>query len=182
MAYFKRFRMEIDLGECPALPLVPAHFAWLAWQKDLLEPHADVLFRSFDGEIDAVVFPSFGDRIGCTCLIREISQKPGFLPGATWLLTDADGPCGTVQGVCERSGVGAIQNLGVVPLYRGQGLGSALLLQALLGFRRAGLRRAFLEVTAQNDAAVRLYHRLGFRRRKTLYKAVAQPACVFAGV
>ena len=34
------------------------------------------------------------------------------------------------------------------------------------------LGRAFLEVTAQNDGAVRLYRRLGFRRRKTLYKAV----------
>ena len=29
-----------------------------------------------------------------------------------------------------------------------------------------------LEVTAQNDAAVRLYRRLGFLRRKTVYKAV----------
>jgi hypothetical protein len=46
------------------------------------------------------------------------------------------------------------------------------LFQALHGFRRVGLARAFLEVTARNDGAVRLYHRLGFRRRKTLYKAV----------
>ena len=36
----------------------------------------------------------------------------------------------------------------------------------------ARLGRAILEVTAQNDAAVRLYHRLGFRRRKTVYKTV----------
>ena len=43
---------------------------------------------------------------------------------------------------------------------------------ALHGFRRAGVGRVFLEVTAQNDAAIRLYHGLGFRRRKTVYKAV----------
>jgi ribosomal protein S18 acetylase RimI-like enzyme len=30
-----------------------------------------------------------------------------------------------------------------------------------------------LEVTAQNEGAVRLYRRLGFRRIKTLYKAVS---------
>jgi len=34
-------------------------------------------------------------------------------------------------------------------------------------------------VTAQNDAAVRLYSRLGFRRRKTVYKTV-ETASVFA--
>jgi len=70
------------------------------------------------------------------------------------------------------TGMGGIQNLGVAPLYRGRGLGSALLLQALQGFRRAGLGRAFLEVTAQNEGAVRLYRRMGFRCRKTVYKAV----------
>jgi len=74
--------------------------------------------------------------------------------------------------VRERSGLGAIQNLGITPPHRGRGLGRALLLQALHGFRRAGLGRAFLEVTAQNEGAIRLYRRLGFRCRKTLYKAV----------
>ena len=72
----------------------------------------------------------------------------------------------------ERGRLGAIQNLAVTPGHRGRGLGTALLLQALAGFRQAGFVRAWLEVTAQNDGAVRLYHRLGFRRRKTLYKAV----------
>ena len=49
---------------------------------------------------------------------------------------------------------------------------SALLLQALHGFRRAGMDRAVLEVTAQNAGAIRLYRRLGFRFRKTLYKVL----------
>src|SRR5262249_9066660 len=83
--------------------------------------------------------------------------------------------CGSVQGLRERSGLGAIQNLGVTPAHRGRGLGSALLLQALHGFARAGLARALLEVTAQNDGALRLYRRHGFRCVKTLYKAVPDP-------
>jgi len=107
--------------------------------------------------------------------MREISRKPGFRPEATWLVACPGGFCGTVQGVRERSGLGAIQNLGVAPTYRGRGLGRALLLKALYGFWRAGLGRAHLEVTAQNDAAVRLYRRVGFRCRKTLYKAVPDP-------
>ena len=81
------------------------------------------------------------------------------------------GACATVQGLRDKY-QGAIQNLGVTPHHRGQGIGSALVLQALHGFRREGLGRAVLEVTAQNDSAVRLYRRLGFRFRKTVYKTV----------
>jgi ribosomal protein S18 acetylase RimI-like enzyme len=49
-------------------------------------------------------------------------------------------------------------------------LGRALMQQALAGFQLAGLRRAFLEVTAQNSGAVQLYKRLGFARVRTVYK------------
>src|SRR5260370_782669 len=45
------------------------------------------------------------------------------------------------------------------------------------GFGQVGLARARLEVTAQNDRAVRLYRSLGFRRCKTVYKAVSTPLC-----
>jgi ribosomal protein S18 acetylase RimI-like enzyme len=70
------------------------------------------------------------------------------------------------------SSVGSIQNIGVVPSHRGFGLGTCLIEQALVGFRGHGLRRVFLEVTAENSGAVRLYQRLGFRRTKTIYKVV----------
>ena len=74
----------------------------------------------------------------------------------------------------NRAGFGSIQNVGIVPAARGLGLGSSLIGEALAGFRDAGIRRATLEVTAENTAAIRLYHRLGFRRTKTLYKNVEQ--------
>jgi ribosomal protein S18 acetylase RimI-like enzyme len=172
VTYFKRFKMEIDLYEAPPVPVLPDGFHWVGWNETLVDLHADVKFLSFHEEIDSMVFPSLATRQGCHNLMSEISRRTGFIPGATWLVACAAGNCGTVQGVRERNGMGAIQNLGVAPLYRGRGLGSALLLQALLGFRRAGLGRAFLEVTAQNEAAIRLYRRHGFRCRKTVYKVV----------
>jgi ribosomal protein S18 acetylase RimI-like enzyme len=172
IAYFKRFRMEVDLNDLPPLCLLPEGYRWLGWDESLLEAHAEAKFRSFVEEIDSVVFPSLSNLPGCLHLMREISRKHGFCAEATWLLAAPDGFCGTVQGVRERNGMGAIQNLGVTPAHRGRGLGQALLLQALHGFRRAGLGRAFLEVTARNEAAIRLYRRMGFRCRKTLYKAV----------
>jgi hypothetical protein len=172
ISYFKRFKMEIDLYDSPPAPSLPPGYYWVTWNDSLLEMHAEVMYWCFRDEIDSVVFVSLGDHQGCYHLMNEIRRKRGFLPEATWLLASPDGYCGTVQAVRERIGLGAIQNLGVTAAHRGRGLGTALLLQALHGFRRVGLGRAFLEVTAQNEAAVRLYRRMGFRRRKTIYKAV----------
>jgi ribosomal protein S18 acetylase RimI-like enzyme len=174
VTYFKRFKMELDLFDAPPLPVLPDGYFWLPWEDSLLDHHAEVMFASFHDEIDAAIFPNFGDRRGCQYLMAEIRYRAAFIRDATWLLGSPLGYCGTVQALRERAGIGAIQNLGVTPAHRGQGLGTALLLQALHGFRRAGLGRAFLEVTAQNEAAVRLYHRLGFRRKKTIYKAVGK--------
>jgi GNAT superfamily N-acetyltransferase len=176
ISYFKRFRMEITLADAPPVPEVPPGYSWLAWNEGLIDAHADVLHASFREEIDSVVFPSLGDPVGCRCLMVEITRKAGFLPEATWLLAGPSGPVASVQGVRDRSGLGAIQNLGVAPGHRGRGLGEAVLLKALHGFRSHGLPQALLEVTARNDPAVRLYRRVGFRCRKTLYKAVEVPA------
>ncbi|HEX4128489.1 MAG TPA: GNAT family N-acetyltransferase [Pirellulales bacterium] len=183
LTYYKRYQMEIDLGRSlPHLPLPPG-YRFVGWDADLLGAHSEAKCASFRTEVDANVFPCLGDYDGCLRLMTEISRKDGFIPTATWLLMYDDGvsrrdapcgtePCGTVQGIRDRNGLGAIQNLGITPEHRSQGLGSALLLRALEGFREFGLRRAFLEVTAQNDGAVRLYRRLGFQKMRTVYKAV----------
>jgi ribosomal protein S18 acetylase RimI-like enzyme len=172
ITYYKRFRMEIDLDRAITTALLPRSFAWVPWQESLLEQHAEVKYRSFMGEVDAYVFPCLGDRYGCRRLMSEIRRKSGFLPEATWMIACSEGYVGTVQGVKDQGSIGAIQNVGVIPSYRGLGLGRALIRRALAGFCQAGLHRAYLEVTAENSAAVRLYREVGFRRAKTLYKAV----------
>jgi ribosomal protein S18 acetylase RimI-like enzyme len=172
ITYYKRFRMEIEL-DVPLPPSVlPQSFAWVSWDESLLETHAEVKYRSFAGEIDADVFPCLGDPYGCRRLMCEIRRKPGFLPEATWLIACPQGYVGTIQGVMDIGPIGAIQNVGVIRSYRGLGLGRALVCRALAGFSYAGLRRAYLEVTAENSGAVQLYRDVGFRRCKTLYKAV----------
>ncbi len=176
--YYKRFRMEIDLQQPLPAPELPAGYFFVPWQDNLLEVHAEVKFQSFLEEVDAAVFPSLSCRQGCRYLMREISRKPGFRAEATWLVATESGYCGTVQGIRDPLGAGSIQNLGVLAIHRQRGVGQALLLQALHGFRHHGLHKAVLEVTAQNDGAIRLYRRLGFRCRKTLYKAVEAGALV----
>lgn len=172
ITYYKRFRMEVDLDGSREPPALRPPYRFVPWDETLVDQHAEVKYLSFREEIDAHVFPCLGDRHGCQRLMREIRRKPGFLAAATWLIAGPEGYVGTVQGVMDRGPIGAIQNLGVIPSYRGYGLGRALLGQALEGFYQAGLRRAYLEVTAENSSAVRLYRRAGFRKAKTLYKAV----------
>ena len=82
---------------------------------------------------------------------------------------------GTIQGTLRNGAVGAIQNIGVVPEHRGQGLGRALLVQALHGFAENGMAIASLEVTAENEVAVRLYEDLGFSSRSSAsHKPIAR--------
>jgi ribosomal protein S18 acetylase RimI-like enzyme len=192
LTYFKRYRMEIELAgrEWP-WPSLPEGYGFLPWDESRLDAFAEAKYRSFRSEIDAHVFPCLGELAGCRRLMAEIVRKPGFLPGATWLAIPkpAQGRpaeyCGTVQGIRDYDGLGAIQNLGITPEHRGCGLGTTLLFRALEGFRRAGIERVHLEVTAQNDGAIRLYRRLGFTTVKTVFKAVepvyAQSRAVHSG-
>lgn len=183
LTYFKRFRMEIDLaGRRVPVPVAPPGYRFLPWHDSLLDAHAEVKFLSFHEEIDAAVFPCFNDLAGCRRLMGEISRKKGFLADATWLAVSVDPTgavlenCGTIQGIRDRRGVGAVQNVGIVPEHRGRSLGTRLLLLALGAFQRQNLHRVYLEVTADNEAAVKLYRRMGFRVVKTVYKSV-EVAC-----
>lgn len=179
VSYFKRFRMEIDLRGRSFTPIsVPPGYRMLPWHPDRLGDHAEAKYLSFRHEVDADVFPCLGDEVGCYRLMEEIVEKDGFLSEATWLAAYVGGGlgaaeyCGTIQGIRLSNRLGGIQNIGTTPAHRCRGLGTALIQAALAGFQQVGLPRAYLEVTAQNGAAVRLYHSLGFRRTKTLYKAV----------
>ncbi len=180
VTYFKRYRMELKLDQL-AQPLehhrqLDTSIQLIPWSPNLLNRHAEVKWSSFRDEIDSHVFPCLGELEGCRQLMREITGRRNFVPEATWLAcrqTDFAPElqaCGTVQGLLSAPREGAIQNLGVHPECRDLGIGSALLWQALDGFRQAGCRHVNLEVTVQNTAAIRLYERFGFRNVETLFK------------
>jgi hypothetical protein len=179
LAYYKRLRMEIRLAGRDLTPTpVPDRYFFVPWEESLLDAFAQAKYLSFRSEFDANVFPCLSEFEGCRRLMREIAEKPGFLPEATWLAICSAGSesrsqyCGTVQGVRDKHGLGAIQNIGTAPEHRGCGLGTSLLLRSLDGFRRAGVHRVYLDVTAQNQDAIRLYRRVGFATIGTLYKTV----------
>ena len=176
VVYFKRHKMQIDL-----LEFNRAHVSgesvlrFLPWSEKILGQHALAKWDSFRLEIDANVFPCLASRDGCRQLMRDISLRDNFVPEATWLaMADPEGkpevPVGTIQGLRLSAIEGAIQNVGVVPLFRSMGLGRELIQRALQGFRDTGCIKVNLEVTIHNTGAIRLYESMGFRYVETVFK------------
>lgn len=157
-------------------PELPPGYRFVPWCDDDLNKHAEIKFLSFRNEIDANVFSCFREREGCQRLLREITSRSNFLPDATWMLeyesAPGEGPqvVGTIQALVDHQQRGAIQNIGIHPDHRDQGLGTSLLFKCLIYIKARGLQRVMLEVTSQNIGALRLYKRLGFRIIRTVYK------------
>lgn len=70
--------------------------------------------------------------------------------------------------IARRGNVSRVAAMGIVPAYRGQGVGAALLAHALAEARGRGDSRMGLEVIEQNAPAVRLYEKYGFVRQRRL--------------
>ena len=74
-----------------------------------------------------------------------------------------------------------LRNLAVAPEYRRRGVARALLEAACHRLQQAGTKRLFLEVRVSNEAALALYHALGFvlhSRRKNYYRDPDEDAYV----
>lgn len=177
VVYFKRFRMQFNLieSEIPACR-VDDTLDWVAWEERFVLQHALAKWESFRREMDASVFPCLGDREGCKQLMRDLSLRDNFIPETTWLAVARDNnsrmgqAVGTIQGLRTNADLGSIQNIGVVPEFRGKGVGRELIRRALVGFREVGCRIVNLEVTVHNWNAIRLYESVGFRKIETVFK------------
>lgn len=76
-----------------------------------------------------------------------------------------------------------IQNLAVTPAYRRRGVARRLVEHALAEARRAGARRCWLEVRASNAGAIAFYRAMGFRRaglRRAYYSAPVEDGLVMS--
>jgi mycothiol synthase len=64
----------------------------------------------------------------------------------------------------EYPGLGWVRQLGVLPGWRGKGLGSALLRQVFYSFQQRGFDKVGLSVDSENGKAYLFYQRLGMQR------------------
>lgn len=98
--------------------------------------------------------------------VRDFVRDSVASDAAQFVAVDGDlvvGWCDILPGwayaIQHRGSVG----MGLLPAYRGQGAGRKLLAACLTKARSKGITRVDLEVRADNEAAIKLYKRMGFR-------------------
>ncbi len=85
-------------------------------------------------------------------------------------------------GVLNILGEGNINNVAVAESYRRRGIAKRMLSELLRQGKERGITEFFLEVRASNEAAVRLYEKLGFievGRRKGFYERPKEDALIY---
>jgi ribosomal protein S18 acetylase RimI-like enzyme len=94
--------------------------------------------------------------------VRAFLSSPGLLQWVALAGAEIVGWCDVRRSALEGFRHVGVLGMGLLPAYRGRGLGRALLLATLRSAREAGLARMELEVLASNRAAIALYEREGF--------------------
>ncbi len=84
-----------------------------------------------------------------------VAELQGLIIGQIFVQVDSTLAAG-------RGGAAYLYALRVRPEYRGRGIGTALVREAEALLRERGFARALISVAKDNDAARRLYERLGF--------------------
>jgi mycothiol synthase len=100
--------------------------------------------------------------------VRRSHTSPGFDP--TTVLVVEDAASGVMTGFCrilpftadDGSRAGEIRLLGVLPEWRGRGLGRAVTAWGVTELRRRGAAAVILAVEGENSGALHLYSGLGF--------------------
>jgi len=151
--------MRRDLTQ--PLPAVPATLQQVAWDRQ----SAYHFFEAYQG--------AFRDRPGFYSTdpnewINEYAEDDEFRADLSFVAFEHDTPAAFItSGIARFHGydIGWINQIGTLPAYRGRGLASALLIQALRAFQAENLPFADLHVNVNNPGAFQLYEGLGFRVR-----------------
>ncbi len=143
---------------------------------------ADVVLRGL-GALDldlasrlhGEAFAPLGERVWTRQDMAELLASPGV---AGWVLQSADAAIGFA--LCRVAADEAeLLTIAVQPAKRRRGAGRALLAAVIAHARDAGARSLFLEVGADNPAALALYGGAAFQAvggRKAYYNRVGRPA------
>lgn len=127
----------------------------------------DVIIRPFTpadlAQCTAVERSVYGSGAYSTYFFRQLHD---LFPSLLWVAEDRH--LNKVVGhLCAAIGqggrVGWILNAAVLAHYRRQGIGRRLMEQGLAQLRAAGVERVLVTSEPENEAALRLYEKLGFR-------------------
>jgi len=145
------------------------------WADHYHEAASQLIADAYNGHIDGLINDQYRSATGARRFLFNIVQYPGcgtFFRPASFAAFEANGRlCGISLSSLVSQRCGHITQICVSPAVRGTGIGHALLRQSLITLRDMGCQAASLTVTSQNEGAVALYERVGFRtiRRFSAY-------------
>jgi ribosomal protein S18 acetylase RimI-like enzyme len=159
--------MRRDLGEAVPPPTGPRDGVCLRpLRRDELQFAADIVYRSHAGTVDAALNLTYSTPATCRTFVDTLVLRSGcgrFDAEASRIAEGPRGPVGVLIASRLAASNGHICQVSVLPETQSRGVGAALMVSALRGFREQGLASATLSVTVANERAHRLYEALGFR-------------------
>lgn len=147
-----------------------ANEGWTAFGESIVM-QLDLDNEAVDGAMDQIPMKDMGRFVGAA--MQTQAADPALRPGLSEVIGAIQPEAGLfvleqdekplVTAICVHDGdLAGLFEVATTATERGKGHGRRLLLSALKWARLRGARRAWLQVEADNVAALRLYGRLGF--------------------
>jgi ribosomal protein S18 acetylase RimI-like enzyme len=179
--FYPRVFMERQLRrEAPsAIAAVPASLRLRPWRESDFAAAGRLIALAYQGHLDSVINDQYRTTSGSLRFLHNIVRFPGcgqFDPATSLVLAhrDSEELAGIV--LCSRVNIdtGHVTQLCIAPALRHMGLGRLLLMQCMQGLSALGLNYISLTVTEDNQEALLLYRRMGFKSRHSFDAMVWQ--------
>ena len=179
--FYPRVFMERQLRhEAPAAtPPVPASLRLRPWRDNDFAAAGRLIALAYQGHLDSVINDQYRTTAGSLRFLHNIVRFPGcgqFDPATSLVLAHRDSEELAAIVLCSRVNVdtGHVTQLCVEPALRHNGLGRLLLVQCMQGLSALRMEYISLTVTEENQEALLLYRRMGFKSRHTFDAMVWQ--------
>ena len=103
--------------------------------------------------------------------VKKMENDEDYIEGGIFLLNHREKPVGIVRSVYDEHNDDSVINIGpvaLIPDYQGKGLGRQLVRKALQFGNSIGVPKAVLSANADNERAVNLYTKEGFKKERSL--------------
>lgn len=156
----------------PAKPIsLPTGLEIRRWSEHDYQTAAAVITAAYRGHVDSEINDQYRTLSGSLRFLNNIVRFPGcgtFDPESSFAVfhQKAKSMVGLILCSRVREDVGHITQICVLPEFRSQGIGVALLDAAMNNLQRRGFSQLSLTVTQANETAIRLYRRFGFETLK----------------
>jgi ribosomal protein S18 acetylase RimI-like enzyme len=158
-----RFAMYRNLHDIPPCRPLPPGYELHPWNLRSVAPGSAVLKIAFTSTPDASLYTELKSDRGCGYILEELTELPGFLPEASWIISLNNAPCAVVLSHQLPGLVGQISVVAVTPQHRKRGLATNLIRKALWTFQEMGLLYSILYVNRSNRNAIRFFRSLNYQ-------------------